>query len=166
MFVLPIVSDVVDLDLHKFISLQRYRNAVMDRLKEIFGLTPNFVNEVGIYQALLQGITQNNMGGHHGTVDLVMALKAVAHVREKGVRSQQVPLDKLSVEQFVHVLTFVASRCELKDITLKVRANMWNPKTLEKQAREMRGDELWPGLAYVPGTAVKPLYEGHLKFSI
>ena len=123
-----------------WISLQRYHNAVMDQLKEFFWLTPMLVKEVGIYQALLQGITQNNMGANHGTLDHVMALKAVVHVREKGVKSQQLPLDKLSVDQFVQVLAFLASRCELKDVTLKVRANMWNPSS-SSCLRASRGGE-------------------------
>ena len=142
-------------------SLQRYCNAVMDQLKELFGLPPNLVNEVGIYQALLQGITQNNMRGHHCTLDVVMALKAVVHVRvrEKGVKTQQVPLDKLSVDQFLHCLAYLAGRCELKDVTPKVRANMWQPKTFERQYGQMRGDEVWPGLAYVPGVDMENVME-------
>ena len=99
------------------------------------------------------------MGGHHGTVGLVRALKALVHVREKGVKSQQVPLDKLSVEQFVHCLAFLAVRCESKDVTLKMRANMWNPKKLEKQGGKMRGDELWPDLAHVPGVDMRIVKE-------
>ena len=36
---------------------------------------------------------------------------------------------------------------------------MWNPKLLEKQAGQMRGDEVWPGLEYVPGVDMEKVLE-------
>ena len=65
------------------------------------GLTPTLVQEVGIYPALLQVIDQRNLEAHHGTIDLVVALKAEVHVRKKGggVNSEEVSPDKLSVGQ-------------------------------------------------------------------
>ena len=117
------------------------------------GLTPTLVQEVGIYPALLQVIDQRNLEAHHGTIDLVVALKAEVHVRKKGggVNSEEVPPDKLSVGQFVHCLAFLASRCGLQDVSDKVKRSMWGPKMLEKDASQMRGDEVWPGSSYVPG---------------
>ena len=132
----------------------------MDRQLIELGLTPTLVEEVGIYRAVLQVIDQRNLEAHHGTIDLVVALKAVVHIQKNGgavavkskeVKSKEVPSDRLSVRQFVHCLAFLARRCELQDVSDKVKRNMWNPKMLEKHASQMRGDEVWPGLSHVPG---------------
>ena len=87
------------------------------------GLTPILVQEVGIYQALLQVIDQKNLEAHHGTMDLVVSLMALVHVQKKGgaVKSKEVPSDKLSKGQFVHCLAFLASRCGLQDVSDKVK---------------------------------------------
>ena len=112
------------------------------------GLTPILVEEVGIYRAVLQVIDQRNLEAHHGTIDLVVALKAVVHIQKNGgavaVKSKEVPSDRLSVRQFVHCVAYLASRCGLQDVSDKVKRSMWNPKMLEKHASQMRGDEVWP----------------------
>ena len=125
------------------------------------GLTPILVQEVGIYPALLQVIEQRNREACHGTINLVVALKALVHVQKKGgaVKSKEVPSDKLSVGQFVHCLAFLASRCGLQDVSDKMKRNMWNPKMLEKHASQMRGDEVWPGLSHVPGVDMVEVYK-------
>ena len=143
--------------------LQRYLDAsVMSggALEEL-GVSPEAVEECGIYQALLKVIDKRNLQAHHGTLDLVLALKELVFIRQRtGNRNPEaVPMDKLSVQQFVHTLAFLASRCELKDVTRSMRANMWPPKALEVQAGQMRRDQVWPGLMYVPGVDMKKVIE-------
>ena len=55
--------------------LQRYLDAsVMSggALEEL-GVSPEAVEECGIYQALLKVINKRNLQAHHGTLDLVLA---------------------------------------------------------------------------------------------
>ena len=143
--------------------LQRYLDAsvMSGGALEEMGVPPEAVEECGIYQALLKVIDKRNLQAHHGTLDLVLALKELVYIRQRtGNRNPEaVPMDKLSVEQFVQTLAFLASRCELKDVTRNMRATMWRPKVLEVQAGQMRRDQVWPGLMYVPGVDMKKVIE-------
>ena len=134
---------------------------MMDGHLVSLGLVPSLVKELGLYAALLKVIEQHDLGAHHGTIGLVMALKEEVHRREKGgVKGWgPVPFEKLSVDQFVHVLAFLAGRFEVKEVTAKLRKRIWRPHELEKQAGEMRGDELWPGLVHVPGVDMNKVIE-------
>ena len=66
---------------------------------EELGVPPEAVEECGIYQALLKVIDKRNLQAHHGTLDLVLALKELVYIRQRtGNRNPEaVPMDKLSV---------------------------------------------------------------------
>ena len=49
---------------------------------EELGVSPEAVEECGIYQALLKVIDKRNLQAHHGTLDLVLALKELVFIRQ------------------------------------------------------------------------------------
>ena len=104
---------------------------------EELGVSPEAVEECGIYQALLKVIDKRNLQAHHGTLDLVLALKELVYIRQRtGNRNPEaVPMDKLGVQQFVHTLAFLASRCELRDVTRSMRANSFCRINLRKKTQ-------------------------------
>ena len=50
---------------------------------EELGVSPEAVEECGIYQALLKVIDKRNLQAHHGTLDLVLALKELVYIRQR-----------------------------------------------------------------------------------
>ena len=50
---------------------------------EELGVSPEAVEECDIYQALLKVIDKRNLQAHHGTLDLVLALKELVYIRQR-----------------------------------------------------------------------------------
>ena len=50
---------------------------------EELGVSPEAVEECGIYQALLKVIDKRNLQAHHGTLHLVLALKELVFIRQR-----------------------------------------------------------------------------------
>ena len=117
----------------------------------VVGLTPDLVGRLGLYSALLQLIEEKELKAHHVTLGFVLALQKQVHIRAKGAKFEQVPSDKLSANQFVHCLAFMATRDRLENVSPKMRRTMLRPEELEKQANVLGAEELWPGLSHVPG---------------
>ena len=102
------------------------------------GLTPVAVEELGLYPALITMVDTEGLVAGHVTVGLVEELVGLVH--SKANRWDKVPPIRLGVQEFCHVVAYIAVR---KEVTDKVRRSLWWPEVMKKQ--------LWPSLSFVPG---------------
>ena len=70
-----------------------------------------------------EGDRQEELTGSPWNIGSFACLEGIGVYPAKNWHPEAVPMDKLSVEQFVHTLAFLASRCELRDVTRSMRAN-------------------------------------------
>ena len=110
------------------------------------GLTPAAVEELGLYPALIAMVDTEGLVAGHVTVGLVEELVGLVH--SKANRWDKVPPTRLGVQEFCHVVAYIAAR---KEVTDKVRRSLWRPVVMKKQLEELGREELWPSLSFVPG---------------
>ena len=110
------------------------------------GLTPAAVEELGLYPALIAMVDTEGLVAGHVTVGLVEELVGLVH--SKANRWDKVPPTRLGVQEFCHVVAYIAAR---KEVTDKVRRSLWRPEGMKKQLEELGREELWPSLSFVPG---------------
>ena len=113
------------------------------------GLTPAAMEEQGLYPALLAMVDTKGLVASNVTMGLVEELGGLVH--SKANRWDKVPPTRLAVQEFCHVVIYLTARIEVKGVTDKVRRSLWRPEVMKKQLEEMRSDELWPSLSFVPG---------------
>ena len=99
----------------------------------------------GMYEELIAIITKNNLGMEHVTIGFVFELSHLVYVKPMFSRVAA-PADKLTIQQFCHIVMFMADRWGVEAITKQVMRSVWCPKELAKLKSEVEQGKLWPGL--------------------
>ena len=107
------------------------------------------IEEQGLYPALHAMVDTRGLVAGHVTVGLVEELASLVHIKLN--RWDKVPPSSLAVQEFCHLVAYIAARMEMKGVTDKVRRSLWRPEVMKKQLEEMERGELWLGLTFVPG---------------
>lgn len=116
------------------------------------------VGEAGLYTTCLAAVTARNLNATSATKAFVFELSRRVAIKAK-FSKEVVPPDMLTVEQFVHILAFMADRRGVEVATPQLKRNLWNKTMLDKLGAEVEQTKVWPMLRKIPGFTLPEVEE-------